>query len=61
MAEPERQKRVLHIVEDLKMGGLERVIQTIVLGIDPRRYAAEVLVPGRAESLPRSSSAPGCL
>lgn len=24
------------------MGGLERVIQTIVLGIDPRRYAAEV-------------------
>jgi len=35
-------RRVLHVVEDLKIGGLERVIQTIALGLDRRRYEVEV-------------------
>jgi len=42
MAEPEKRKRILHIVEDLNMGGLERVIETIVLGLNRRRYDVEV-------------------
>jgi len=42
MAKSESRKRILHIVEDLHMGGLERVIETIVLGLDRRRYDVEV-------------------
>jgi glycosyltransferase involved in cell wall biosynthesis len=42
MAESERRKKILHIVEDLNMGGLERVIETLVLGLDRRRYDVEV-------------------
>jgi glycosyltransferase involved in cell wall biosynthesis len=35
-------KKVLHIVEDLKIGGLERVIASITLGLDRTRYKVEV-------------------
>jgi glycosyltransferase involved in cell wall biosynthesis len=35
-------KKILHIVEDLKIGGLERVIETIVMGLDRRKYDVEV-------------------
>lgn len=35
-------KRILHVVEDLKIGGLERVIELIVLGLDRRKYDVEV-------------------
>lgn len=34
-------KKVLHLVEDLKIGGLERVIASIVLGLDRTRYDVE--------------------
>jgi len=34
--------KVLHLVEDLKIGGLERVIESIVTGLDKDRYDAEV-------------------
>ena len=34
--------KVLHLVEDLKIGGLERVIESIVIGLDNDRYDAEV-------------------
>ncbi len=34
--------RVLHLVEDLGVGGLERVIASIVLGLDDNRYEANV-------------------
>lgn len=34
--------KILHLVEDLKIGGLERVIESIVTGIDRDRYDAEV-------------------
>ncbi|MBN2438703.1 MAG: glycosyltransferase [Deltaproteobacteria bacterium] len=34
---------VLHAVEDLKIGGMERVIASIVTGLDPVKYAAHVL------------------
>lgn len=34
--------RILHVVEDLKIGGLERIIEMIVLGLDRRKYDAEV-------------------
>ena len=35
-------KSIVHVVEDLRIGGLERVIQTIVLGLDKEKYAVEV-------------------
>ena len=35
-------KKVLHIVEDLEIGGLERVIASIVMGLDRTRYEVEV-------------------
>lgn len=34
--------KVVHLVEDLKIGGLERVIASIVLGLDRARYDREV-------------------
>lgn len=34
---------VLHALEDLKIGGMERVIAAIVTGLDPARYASRVL------------------
>ena len=34
--------KILHLVEDLKIGGLERVIESIVTGLDKDRYDAEV-------------------
>jgi len=34
--------RVLHIVEDLKIGGLERIIASIVLALNRDRYEAKV-------------------
>lgn len=37
-----RQLSVVHIVEDLKTGGLERVLATIVEGLDRERYAVSV-------------------
>jgi glycosyltransferase involved in cell wall biosynthesis len=35
-------KRILHIVEDLKIGGLERVLASIVISLDPSRYDVQV-------------------
>lgn len=35
-------KKVVHIVEDLRIGGLERVIASMVLGLDKTRYDLEV-------------------
>jgi len=35
--------RILHAVEDLKIGGMERVIASIVNGLDPARYDTQVL------------------
>ena len=35
--------RVLHAEEDLKIGGMERVIASIVTGLDPARYDPRVL------------------
>jgi len=34
--------KILHLVEDLKIGGLERVTESIVTGLDKDRYDAEV-------------------
>jgi glycosyltransferase involved in cell wall biosynthesis len=33
---------VIHVVEDLKVGGLEKVIAAIVTGLNPRKYHAQV-------------------
>lgn len=33
---------VVHVVEDLKVGGLEKVIAAIVLGLNPRNYHAQI-------------------
>ena len=38
-----RQKKILHIVEDLKIGGLEKVLASIVLSLDKNRYDVQVL------------------
>jgi glycosyltransferase involved in cell wall biosynthesis len=35
-------KTIVHVVEDLRIGGLERVIQTIALGLDKGKYRVEV-------------------
>lgn len=35
-------KKVLHIVEDLKIGGIERVIASIVMGLNRSKYEVEV-------------------
>lgn len=35
-------KTILHVVEDLRIGGLERVIQSIALGLDRGKYNVEV-------------------
>lgn len=45
-----RRRRVLHVVEDLNIGGLERVVQCIALGLDRERYDVSVwcLVRGGA-------------
>jgi len=42
MAMPDRRKRILHIVQDLGIGGLERVIQAIATGLDPAKYDLQV-------------------
>ncbi|MCU0531486.1 MAG: glycosyltransferase, partial [Syntrophales bacterium] len=42
MAQPDNRKKILHIVEDLKMGGIERVIQTIAIGLDPAKYNLQI-------------------
>ncbi|RPH52475.1 MAG: glycosyltransferase [Desulfobacteraceae bacterium] len=35
-------KKILHIVEDLKVGGLEKILASIVLSLDPSKYAPQV-------------------
>lgn len=35
-------KKVLHLVEDLGVGGLERVLATIVLGLDKNKFSVEI-------------------
>ncbi len=35
-------KRILHIVEDLKVGGLEKILASIVLSLDKSRYDIQV-------------------
>lgn len=37
-----RKKEVLHIVEDLNIGGLERVIESIVVGLNKNKYNVQV-------------------
>jgi glycosyltransferase involved in cell wall biosynthesis len=37
-----KQKKVLHIVEDLNIGGLERVVESIVIGLDKNKYKIQV-------------------
>jgi glycosyltransferase involved in cell wall biosynthesis len=50
-------KSILHVVEDLEIGGLERVIESIVVGLDREKYHVEVWCLARggeiAESLKR--------
>jgi glycosyltransferase involved in cell wall biosynthesis len=35
-------KKVLHIVEDLKVGGLEKILASVVLSLDPAKYRVQV-------------------
>ena len=37
-----RRIKVLHLVEDLNVGGLENVVAAIATGLDPRRFEVEV-------------------
>ena len=37
-----KKKEVLHIVEDLNIGGLERVIESIVIGLNKNKYNVQV-------------------
>lgn len=38
----QRQTKILHIVEDLKIGGLEKILASIVLYLDPAKYDVQV-------------------
>lgn len=42
MSKETAKKKALHLVEDLKIGGLERVIAFIALGLERTRYQVEV-------------------
>lgn len=42
MNEETIKKKVLHLVEDLRIGGLERVVASIVLGLDRTKYEVHV-------------------
>lgn len=35
-------RKILHIVEDLKVGGLEKILASIVLSLDPSKYDVQV-------------------
>jgi len=37
-----KKKEVLHIVEDLNIGGLERIIESVVIGLSKNRYNIQV-------------------
>jgi glycosyltransferase involved in cell wall biosynthesis len=37
-----RKKKILHMVEDLNIGGLERVVESIVIGLNNDKYDIEV-------------------
>jgi glycosyltransferase involved in cell wall biosynthesis len=37
-----RRIKVLHLVEDLKVGGLEKVVASLATGLNPRRFEVEV-------------------
>jgi len=37
-----RRKTVVHLVEDMNVGGIEKVIAAIALGLEKRRYAVEI-------------------
>jgi L-malate glycosyltransferase len=37
-----KRKKVAHLVEDMKVGGIEKVIAAIALGLDKRRYTVEI-------------------
>ena len=60
MTEPERRKKILHIVEDLNMGGLERVIETIVLGLNRQRYDVSVWCLARGGAIAEEMVNSGC-
>jgi glycosyltransferase involved in cell wall biosynthesis len=38
----QKRHKVIHIVEDLKVGGLEKVIAAIVTGVDSQKYETEI-------------------
>jgi glycosyltransferase involved in cell wall biosynthesis len=46
-----KQVKVLHAVEDLNIGGMERVIASIVTGLDPAKYEAHVLCLARGGTI----------
>src|SRR5687767_15028526 len=41
---PEKRTRVLHVVQNLNFGGMERLIADIVRGVDATRFESHILV-----------------
>ncbi len=54
-------KKVVHIVENLRIGGLERVIASIVLGLDNSKYEVEVWCLVRGGEVAQELSSKGVL
>jgi len=51
--------KVVHLVEDMKVGGAERVIASIARGLDPGRYAPEVWCLARGGAVADELAAEG--
>jgi glycosyltransferase involved in cell wall biosynthesis len=54
MTAGKQKKSILHVVEDLKIGGLERVIESIVVGLDREKYHVEVWCLARGGDIAES-------
>ncbi|MFA6411095.1 MAG: glycosyltransferase, partial [Syntrophales bacterium] len=52
-------KRILHIVEDLKVGGLEKVLASIVLSLDKTKYDVQVWCLARGGEIAQALIAKG--
>jgi glycosyltransferase involved in cell wall biosynthesis len=52
-------RRVTHVVEDLGLGGLERIVQSLVRNVDRRRFEVEVVCARRGGALVQEIDAMG--
>ncbi|MGB5745825.1 MAG: glycosyltransferase [Desulfobacterales bacterium] len=54
-------RKVLHIVEDLGIGGLERVVESIALGLDKKKYEVQVWCLSRGGAIAEALAKEGMM